>query len=546
MFALEKIKEQRVLAQSAIENNINGDQDCQHVIRHTFGIPCGHELVHYIRNDEPLPLSKIHDHWKRLLLLDEALKNQLYEIDPEIEIFMTRYVNATVYQKVEMKRKLREIGDPTSTLMKEPLVPKQRGRPKGSFKKVSKESMTSTKQDLSGYEYVESKGHKIGTFNDPKGSKRSREHRLLSAHIINCLPKSVSPFIKEAKDVAKDGHCGFRVVADLMGMGEDGWRYVRGHLVEELENHTELYTNLFGSDQRVCELATTLKCWEVSASPQFWMTMPDMGHLISSRYEVVLVHISKEQCLTFLPLRSPFVSTHRLVAIGYINNNHFVQLDMIENTSIPPIAYNWWTYHDEVAAGWATPYISRMKSMADAVELETAAHHQVTLSGTASVLFHEEFDSILEGTSAEGKGQASHSKTASLILEENTEDEDSNPKEGIPLEEHDKRGESTPAVTPHHKKRKQMSVGNRIADALENPASVSKQLVQPVQTLTTNDSNFSYVRCLEELQKLDGLDEEEMVKAVDLLENEKSAIAFMTITGPRRLAWLRYKCNRSL
>lgn len=48
-----------------------------------------------------------------------------------------------------------------------------------------------------------------------------------------------------------------------------------------------------------------------------------------------------------------------------------------------------------------------------------------------------------------------------------------------------------------------------------------------------------YQKCLEDLQKLEELDGIEFAKAVHVLKDDKNAIAFMTIKGPRRLIWLR-------
>ncbi|QHN99337.1 hypothetical protein HN51_034501 [Arachis hypogaea] len=55
-----------------------------------------------------------------------------------------------------------------------------------------------------------------------------------------------------------------------------------------------------------------------------------------------------------------------------------------------------------------------------------------------------------------------------------------------------------------------------------------------------NEANATmYKNCLVELQKLEELDEFEFAKAVNALKDDKNAIAFMTIKGPRRLTWLR-------
>lgn len=59
--------------------------------------------------------------------------------------------------------------------------------------------------------------------------------------------------------------------------------------------------------------------------------MPDMGHLIASRYNVVLFHLSMQQCLTFLPFSSVLVpiNERKHWAIGFVNGNHFIQVDFI-------------------------------------------------------------------------------------------------------------------------------------------------------------------------------------------------------------------------
>ena len=59
--------------------------------------------------------------------------------------------------------------------------------------------------------------------------------------------------------------------------------------------------------------------------------MSDMGHLIVSHYNVVLYHLSIEQCLTFLLLRSvPIpIAARWEIAIGFVNQNHFVHVIIV-------------------------------------------------------------------------------------------------------------------------------------------------------------------------------------------------------------------------
>ena len=60
-----------------------------------------------------------------------------------------------------------------------------------------------------------------------------------------------------------------------------------------------------------------------------WMDITDMGYVIASRYNVILVSLSHQQSMTFFPLRSqpPGDSLgHRIIYIGHVYGNHFVQV----------------------------------------------------------------------------------------------------------------------------------------------------------------------------------------------------------------------------
>ena len=60
-----------------------------------------------------------------------------------------------------------------------------------------------------------------------------------------------------------------------------------------------------------------------------WMDITDMGHVIASRYNVIVVSLSKQQSTTFFPLRSqPLTnsSLHCIICIGHVYENHFVEV----------------------------------------------------------------------------------------------------------------------------------------------------------------------------------------------------------------------------
>ena len=147
--------------------------------------------------------------------------------------------------------------------------------------------------------------------------------------LINQFLPIMRPYIQLIKDVRPDGNFGFRAIASMMGFGEDGWRQVRRDMLNELLSHRTLYEGMYWEIGRYDELLQRLDYFEDSnAGIEKWMTIPDMGHIVASCYNVVLISLSSSICLTFLPLHSvpePTVS-RRCITLGFVNESHFVQV----------------------------------------------------------------------------------------------------------------------------------------------------------------------------------------------------------------------------
>ncbi|XP_021627819.1 uncharacterized protein At2g29880 [Manihot esculenta] len=80
------------------------------------------------------------------------------------------------------------------------------------------------------------------------------------------------------------------------------------------------------------------------------------------------------------------------------------------------------------------------------------------------------------------------------------------------------------------------NVGETLDNALYEMFSAAT--MRAVQMNAMNEKTM-YQKCLEDLQKLEELDDNEFINGVNVLKDDKNAIAFMTIKGPRRLMWLR-------
>jgi len=57
------------------------------------------------------------------------------------------------------------------------------------------------------------------------------------------------------------------------------------------------------------------------------MKIIDIGYVIASRYNVILVSLSLQQSMTFFSLKSQSPTDcfmHRVICIGHVYDNHFV------------------------------------------------------------------------------------------------------------------------------------------------------------------------------------------------------------------------------
>jgi len=67
----------------------------------------------------------------------------------------------------------------------------------------------------------------------------------------------------------------------------------------------------------------------LQAGTNKWMTIPYMRYVITNRYNVILVSLSMIQSFIIFPLRtqpSSNFTQHRIIQIGHIHGNHFVQV----------------------------------------------------------------------------------------------------------------------------------------------------------------------------------------------------------------------------
>ncbi|XP_004511202.1 uncharacterized protein [Cicer arietinum] len=157
------------------------------------------------------------------------------------------------------------------------------------------------------------------------------------------FPTFIHQYIEDIIGVVLDGNCGFRAIATLLGWTEESWLLVRTQLDKEINLHQDIYSNVF--DNSVESMQNSLKISGMGPQEKDkWMIMPDLGYVIATRYSVILVSLSRNLNMTlFLLNKAPpqDSSLISLLAIGFVNESHWVQIKLKSDCPLPPTSQKW-------------------------------------------------------------------------------------------------------------------------------------------------------------------------------------------------------------
>ncbi|KAI5433347.1 hypothetical protein KIW84_020580 [Lathyrus oleraceus] len=317
--ALRRIAEE-LLRVDYVETN---RKICGCTLRTSYGLPCACELARYTLGGIPIPIDVVHVHWRKLTMEVELEVGE----DDGSEVDMTsamdelwrRFRSLDVIGKRALKSRVCELAYPTMT----PLCPPpEKLKTKGEVKKKGK------------------KPAEYDVYRDPSYHKS---------------------YIEDVVNVESDGNCGFRVIASLHGYGEDGWPMVRRELGLEIidKDRSTLYDKLFSN--RLSEVRESLMIESFgSQPPEKWLSLPDMGYLIANRYNVVLVCLGNP-CMTFFPMTSSHSPNVSIYYIGFVNHNHWIQVNMKEGFPLPPVTLDWKKFRSHTATTWMLGFAGRMQ-----------------------------------------------------------------------------------------------------------------------------------------------------------------------------------------
>ncbi|KAH1239320.1 hypothetical protein GmHk_08G023784 [Glycine max] len=287
------------------------------VSRTMHGLPCACELSKYVVGC--IPLDSIHMFWRRLSFSDQGLSEPEVSIKEEMKTISKRFEELDVCGKFTLKSKLREIAYLDQNSMCPPLV---KVNTKGAPKKSMNRNPRSTKCDPFYWEYVDV-FHSVQNNNssvrrNASSSEQPNPRRIMP--MLDQFQPFIHNFIDNIVDVKADGNCGYRSVAGLLGMGEDSWLLVRNHLLKELDKFSDDYIKLFGDTDIFDKLRMSLLVDGLTkVTMDKLMDITDMGYVIASRYNVILVSLSQQQSMTFFLLTSQppaDSSVHHIIFIG--------------------------------------------------------------------------------------------------------------------------------------------------------------------------------------------------------------------------------------
>ncbi|AET02411.2 hypothetical protein MTR_8g040220 [Medicago truncatula] len=165
------------------------------------------------------------------------------------------------------------------------------------------------------------------------------------------MPKFMRPLIEKIVDVKGDGNCGFRAIAESLGLIEESHVMVQRALIQE------------GRYNYILKGFYPPKNYSGFAPPDKWLTLPDVGHNVATYYnrpveEITSLEIGISE--TFFPIRGrPSINPKsHIICLGLIPN-HFVLLLLKDDCPIPQSSTEWNNHKSEEAASWKDEFLDQ-------------------------------------------------------------------------------------------------------------------------------------------------------------------------------------------
>ncbi|MCL7028637.1 hypothetical protein MKW94_006152 [Papaver nudicaule] len=85
------------------------ESSCNCSLRATHGLPCAHELVKYVPEGKPVPLSDIDSHWKQLSIVPIQELHSGFDMLPEYQLLRQKWIEAEEAGRALLLEKIKEL-----------------------------------------------------------------------------------------------------------------------------------------------------------------------------------------------------------------------------------------------------------------------------------------------------------------------------------------------------------------------------------------------------------------------------------------------------
>lgn len=281
------------------------DQVCRCMTRKRDGLPCVHDLAVNVTSSIPIKVEQLHVFWRTLRLseVDENPEEEGFrkKVNRSLldEFAANEFPLMNVDDQLKCVAALSKVAHPERTSLKEPAHAKHRGRPAGAI----------NKRIPSSWEYAEQQKETT----PPKKQRGTRPFvprpeptssiRDPSVY-FSVIPEPFHAHLHGWFEIASDGNCGYRAIAEALGLTQRSWIWVRRTMMQKLSEEYELLKNTILAPATVETILEKLNWEEVPAPEKYWMSMPSMGVLTASAFNCALVVLDELGSTTYLPIRA--------------------------------------------------------------------------------------------------------------------------------------------------------------------------------------------------------------------------------------------------
>ena len=289
--------------------------------------------------------------------------------------------------KLQIRDQLRLIAYPEITSLTPPIkqVDTKGAKKRGKSAKCN----SSTTRSPSYWEYIDEQFPDSQASQSKSSKPKRKTARIgnLSPNVLPCrsikymeyMPLFMHSYIEDIIDVKGDGHCGFRVAAECFNKGEENQGLVRAKLIRELTMFRKEYEAIYGTKERFEYILNGLYPPKVMpksgiAPVENWFTFPDMGHILATAYNRVVVELTTHrigQSETFFPIRGrpPLDPSSRIICVGMVPN-HCVYVKLKSGCPLPRSCKEWKTHRAPEAETWEDTFLDRMSEFDELMKNE--------------------------------------------------------------------------------------------------------------------------------------------------------------------------------